>query len=191
LVAAGFLVVAGWWFIRNKVLYGQFLATKRSEDYLKAFFAATAPWGSHLFFSLLPHVFLQTTWYAQPNLSLPAAANWILGLAALSCLGIGTWRMAQARQDAPTRRTGFLLIACVLAAIAAVAVNIHATTIADARVAFVALSAFSLLIVTGTARIASVLKSSAGQFGLWAWPAVMLMADVYVLARFVVPLGGL
>ena len=77
-----FLAVSGWWFVRNKHLYGQYLASKKSEQYLSAHFLLhPLPWTTHLFLSTFPHALLITTWYAQPNLLLSVNVN--IGLAVI------------------------------------------------------------------------------------------------------------
>jgi len=49
-------------------------------------------------FNQVPEVFLQTTWYGQPNLSLPAAVNDILAVVGLLCLVVGAWVLVARRQ---------------------------------------------------------------------------------------------
>ena len=63
--------------------------------------------------------------------------------------------------------------------------------VGDARVAFVALSAFAIVQVVGASRLVSDLSSRSELLILLAWPTVLFAVDIYVLCRFLIPLGGL
>jgi hypothetical protein len=196
IAVAGFLAVSGWWFIRNKMLYGQFLASSKSEGYLKAFVGGAHPvaWSTHLLFRQVPEVFLQTTWYGQPNLSLPAAVNDILAAVGLLCLVVGAWVLVTRQR--PKRLTvpplsAVALLGCIVGGLSAVIINIKTTSIGDARVAFVGIAAFAIVLALGSTRLVERLNPRWSPMGTWAWPAVLLALDAYVVARFLIPLGGL
>ncbi len=196
LAVVAFLAVSGWWFIRNKILYGQWLASRRSEGYLKAFLGGAHPvsWSSHLLFHEVPQVFLQTSWYGQPNLSLPTWMNGVLAAAGLGCLAVGTWALVSRRPRARLTVPGLsaaALVGCILGGLIAVIINIKTTSIGDARVAFVGIAAFATVLVMGSTRLVERVKPRLAPIGLWAWPAVLLALDVYVVVRFLIPLGGL
>ena len=73
IAVVAFLAVSGWWFIRNRILYGQFLASRRSEGYLKAFLGR-CPSGRLEFTPALPSsasgvLPVQLVWTAQSVLA--------------------------------------------------------------------------------------------------------------------------
>jgi hypothetical protein len=196
IAVVGFFAVSGWWFIRNKIVYGQFLASSRSEGYLKAFVGGAHPvaWSTHLLFHQVPAVFWQTTWYGQPNLSLPAVVNDILAAVGLLCLVAGAWVLVTRRR--PKRLTvpplsAAALLGCIVGAVIAVIINIKTTSIGDARVAFVGIAAFAIVLALGSTRLVERLNPRWSSMGTWAWPAVLLALDAYVVVRFLIPLGGL
>ena len=88
-----FLVVSGWWFIRNRSLYGQFLATNASETYLRkmTFYLHPVPWSSFMFVHELPETLWWTLWYLQPGSALPAWINDVLIVSALLCVAGAVW----------------------------------------------------------------------------------------------------
>ena len=69
--------------------------------------------------------------------------------------------------------------------------NLKLTSIGDARLTFVALSTIALVSVVGSMRLASWMSPTLRHVGLLLWPAVFLVLDLYVIVRFLVPLGGL
>jgi Dolichyl-phosphate-mannose-protein mannosyltransferase len=205
IVAVAFVAVSGWWFIRNKHLYGQFLAGNKSNSYLVG--SHPTPFSLHLLFVTLPHALFETTWYAQPNLLLPVWMNFALGVLGLLGLAAGAFEVLARwpRVFTPlTRLSGVALIGCILAGIAAVFVVMmsgaslylaelfgEGTMVGDARVAFVALSAFAVVEVVGAARLVGCFPSRSELLGVLVWPTVFFAVDIYVLFRFLVPLGGL
>jgi Dolichyl-phosphate-mannose-protein mannosyltransferase len=191
---AGFLAVSGWWFLRNRRLYGQFLATNKSEHYLPPLFFHPLRWDAHLFLNTFPHALFSTTWYAQPNLLLPFWMNLTLASVGILCLVIGAWAITTLKnRDSSwlSRLPGLALPGCVIAGLIAVFVNLKETSIGDARLAFVGLSAFAILLVAGSARLSAVIFPSARWVGVVLWPIIFIGIDIFVLIRFVVPLGGL
>jgi len=196
IAVVGFFAVSGWWFVRNKILYGQFLASRKSEGYLKAFVGGAHPvaWTTHLLFNQVPEVFLQTTWYGQPNLSLPAAVNDILAVVGLLCLVVGAWVLVARRQPkwlTVPPLSAVALLGCIVGGLIAVIINIKTTSIGDARVAFVGIAAFAMVLALGSTRLVERINPRWAPMGMWAWPTVLLALDAYVVVRFLVPLGGL
>jgi hypothetical protein len=192
----GFFAVSGWWFIRNKILYGQFLASRKSEGYLKAFLGGAHPvaWSTHLLLHQVPEVFLQTTWYGQPNLSLPMAVNDFLAAVGLLCLVVGAWVLVTRRQSkwlTVPPLSAVALLGCIVGGLIAVIINIKTTSIGDARVAFVGIAAFAIVLTLGSTRLFERINPRWAPIGMWAWPTVLLALDAYVVVRFLVPLGGL
>ncbi len=196
IAVVAFLAVSGWWFIRNRILYGQFLASRRSEGYLKAFLGGAHPvaWSSHLLFHQVPQVFFQSSWYGQPNLSLPTWVNGVLAAVGLWCLAVGAWvlvfRPSPVWLTVP-RLSAAALLGCILGGLIAVIINIKTTSIGDARVAFVGIAAFAMVLVLGGRRSVERVSPRLAPVGVLAWPTVLLALDVYVIVRFLLPLGGL
>ena len=189
----GFLATSAWWFLRNHRLYGQFLASNSSERSLGVF-ARPIPWTAHLFLVQLPHVLWQSTWYAQLLLELPDWVNDVLAALAVPCLAVGAWVvlfrplwMSKGLQGLP----GVALVGCLLGGLATEVGHIKTTSIGDSRLAFVCLAAAAVVLVVGTARIASAVGVRLGTASLFAWPLILLLLDAYVLIRFLIPLGGL
>ena len=93
LCGSGFLAVSLWWFVRNKALYGQFLATRASLAYLKAWAPALVvpvSWtNAARFVHLVPSQLFKSVWYdgSWNQLLLPTWMNsalWVF--AALSVI---------------------------------------------------------------------------------------------------------
>jgi hypothetical protein len=194
LAVAGFIAVSGWWFVRNKQLYGQFLATKTSEHYLQAFYLHPVPWSFHIVFNTLPQTLLTNTWYTQLDEYLPLSTDKALGDMALACLVAGGYFIF----TTPTRRShrppilsSGALVGSIVAGIAAVLITIQATSIGNTRVAFVGLTGFAVVEVIGISRLAGRINPRLELAGLVVWPAVLLALDLYVLVHFLIPLGGL
>lgn len=195
IVAAAFLAVSGWWFIRNKHLYGQFLATRRSEGYLGTFLAHPVPWSWHIVVVQVPRYLLEMTWYQQPNLTLPAWADWALAVVGLGTLFIGSWDALSRSRDELSRSvpllSGIALVAVVVSGFVAMVINVKTTSLSDARILFVALAPIAVLTTGGAVHLARWAGHRFQVMGPAFWPAVLLAADLYVVIRYLVPLGGL
>lgn len=98
LALVGYFSVSGWWFLQNHHLYGQFLATNASEQYLRYFILYPHPWSQNLLFHLYPRTVEVTTWYNQPNLSLPDWLNVVMAVLVVPCLFVGVWAMLRHRR---------------------------------------------------------------------------------------------
>jgi hypothetical protein len=194
LAVGGFVVVSGWWFIRNKTLYGQFLATKRGESYLAAFLLRPVPWSAHLLFEQYPRTLLDTTWYAQPNLSLPLWADALLSAVGLVGLVLGGWAvLADDRWHSSLRQSlsGLAMLGCIVGGLGAVLLNMKTTSIGDARLLFVAIAAVAFVVTVGSVRLVRMVSPRLEQWGLVVWPVALLVADLWVVVHFLIPYGGL
>jgi hypothetical protein len=189
-----FFAVSGWWFIRNKHLYGQYLASRASENYLSHYLLHPLPWNSDLFTQVFLRTFFVSTWYSQPNILLPDWMDRILAVMALVCLAVGTVFILACRRGDSSRMpglSGLAFVGCVAAGIVAVLITIRSTSIGDARVAFVGLTAFAGIVTIGSARLFRLVHRRMEPVGLFLWPAVLMAVDIYVLVQFLIPLGGL
>ena len=194
LALLGFFAVSGWWFIRNKQLYGQFLATRSSEDYLRALvFLHPVPWTSSLIFNELPSTLWLSMWYLQPNLVLPHWISAALSIVVLLTLAAGAGVMlvgGQWRLRPSQRLSAVGLLGCIVAGVIAVVIVIKSVGYGDARLAYVGLSAFAIVLTAAMGRILSRTPRLA-PVGIMMWPAALFALDMYVIAHFLVPLGGL
>jgi 4-amino-4-deoxy-L-arabinose transferase-like glycosyltransferase len=199
IAAGGFVVVSGWWFVRNQVLYGQFLATRATEAYLKSWDAALiepVSWTDAARFTrFVPSSLYHSVWYDG------AANQWLLpnwmdnvlwALAGLSVVSAAGAFATRGRPAALALKGGLLaglaVAGSVLAGIVAVVLIAQTTTQAEGRIAFIGLVGFAIVLVLGT---------DAGRSqGRWRaavllWPAILVGVNLYVLAKFLLPLGGL
>jgi hypothetical protein len=207
MVVVPFLAISGWWFIRNKHLYGQFLASTKSNSYMLGFTPPRIPWSAHLIFVTFPHALFGTTWYAQPNLLLPSWMNVVLAVIAVPCLVVGAYVVIAERRRVSGELTlwsGLALVGSIVGGLAAILIVIQSgnalflsqslglgTGVGDARVGFIALSAFAIVAVVGAVRLAGSVSDRVQWLGLYLWPAIFFAVDLYVVFRFLIPLGGL
>jgi Dolichyl-phosphate-mannose-protein mannosyltransferase len=194
LAVIAFLGVSGWWFVRNHHLYGQFLATNASEQYLKAFLLRPIPWSSNLLFSAYPKTALYFSWWNQPDLMLPSWLNHALAVPAVLCLLLGAWAVVRHRRWVSERLgtvAAISLLGCVVAGLLAMLIILKDTSLADVRDAFGALAAIAILLTVGSVRILTRASSRLEMVGVAFWPVVLFALDLYVLIRFLIPLGGL
>jgi hypothetical protein len=59
------------------------------------------------------------------------------------------------------------------------------------RDAFGALAAIAIVVTVGSARILTRINSRLEVVGVAFWPVVLLALELYVLIRFLIPLGAL
>lgn len=192
-----------WWFIRNKALYGQFLATKVTLAYLKAWLPPLiepVPWtDAERFLVFVPRNLYRSTWYdgGWNQWVMPKWLNapvWCLaGLSALSALVL----MARRHRGSPLRDdlSAPALAAVpgsVLAGIVAVEVIAQTTYQAEARVAFAGLVGFGLLLVMGTDWPRPPASPRRWwSYAIFTWPAVLVGLNAYIFSTYLVPLRGL
>jgi hypothetical protein len=130
-------------------------------------------------------------WDGQPNLSLPTWTEWVLALLAIPCLIAGCWASLASRRWISSRLSVVSILACIVGGLVAVLFNMKTTSIGDARVAFVGLSAIALVLSIGAIAIFKRIGPRWEPFGPFLWPIVFIAVSCYVLADFLIPLGGL
>ena len=200
LAGTGFLATSLWWFIRNKVLYGQFLASRASLAYLRAWLAplvVPVPWtNTHRFLHFVPAQLFRSTWYdgGWNQFALPkwmSAGLWALAAVSIVSAGAAFRRRATSGSFSPwvSGPALWATVGSVLAGIAAVLIIAKTTTQAEGRVAFVGLVGFALLLVVGTD--AGRARGSLARAAVFAWPAMLLGVNVYVAYSYLVPFRGL
>jgi hypothetical protein len=182
LLAVGcFLVVAGWWYVRNAALYGDPLASQTAQAYLTkiVIFGASIVRSPP---SLSPHVIhdslitlSHSVWYDAGfnQLRLPHSFDFVVLAIAAVCI------VAAFRSRIPGL---LLLVACALGSVIAWLMIIRVTTLAEGRYLLVAIVPWAALLVAGA--------TYAGRnrwMGLWLWPTIMLGLDGYVLAHWLIP----
>jgi hypothetical protein len=207
IVVVSFLAISGWWFIRNKHLYGEFLANTKSNSYMLGFTPPRIPWTGHLIFVTFPHALFETTWYAQPNILLPSWMNVVLAVIAVPCLLVGAYVVIAERRRVSGQLTlwsGLALVGSIVGGLAAILIVIQSgnalflsqslglgTGVGDARVGYIALSAIAIVAVVGAVRLSQSMNARLEWIGLSLWPAMFFAVDLYVVFRFLIPLGGL
>jgi 4-amino-4-deoxy-L-arabinose transferase-like glycosyltransferase len=200
LAVAGALAASLWWFVRNIVTYGQFLASRATLAYLKAWLpplVVPVSWtNTGRFLHFVPSQLFRSVWYdgGWNQFDLPKWMNLVLWiLAALSMISAAMvlrtrgWRGALRPSVSRLALCG--IAGAVLAGIAAVLVIAQTTTQAEGRVAFVGLVGFAILLVLGTAP--GTTRNRLAQTAVFAWPAILVAVNIYVFSNYLVPLGGL
>jgi cytochrome bd-type quinol oxidase subunit 2 len=199
LALGSFVVVAGWWFARNIRLYGDPLAREESNEYLQTAIPGLndpAPWfETERFFNFVPENLVQTSWYTGGwnQLFAPFAANLALTLlAAVSIFGAGR-ALVHPRSVALAleRRTYAAVAACAAPGLVAVVLIAKDTLQAEGRIMFVGLSAFAVLTVSGFVAATGAVSERGQRIAAFTWPTVLLIFNLYVLARYVWPLRHL
>jgi hypothetical protein len=117
-----------------------------------------------------------------------------LAVLAILCLGVGAWVILANRHQISVGLgllSGLTLLGCIAGGIVTEVFHIKTTSIGDARLAFVCLTALGVVLVIGSVRIFSGTHSRLAPVGLFFWPIIFLALDLYVLTHFLIPLGGL
>lgn len=195
IAAAAFLATSGWWFVRNYHLYGDVLAQHATNAYLQKLIPgliAPVPWSNtERFLHFVPNSLMDTVWYdgGWNQFQAPSAFSAVLsGLALVSLVGaiIGLVRGGAFGESRDSRRVGLVLALTVLAGLAAVLAVAKDSTQAEGRVAYVGLSAFAVLVITGT--VDTFGRSPKVRAALLAvWPLLLTLFNLYVFMRFVFP----
>jgi hypothetical protein len=200
LAVAGALAASLWWFVRNKVMYGQFLASRATLAYLKAWLPpliVPVSWtNTGRFLHFVPSQLFRSVWYdgGWNQFDLPKWMNlalWILAALSMisAAMALRTRGWGGALSPSVSRLALWGIAGAVLAGIAAVLVIAQTTTQAEGRVAFVGLVGFAILLVLGTAPNAT--RNRLAQAAVFAWPAILVAVNIYVFSNYLVPLGGL
>jgi hypothetical protein len=180
LIAVGcFALIAGWWFVRNAILYGDPLASAETRAYL-ADVPSIVPLvrdPPNLSPSVLSDgwaIGSHSTWYdgGWNQLQLPSTFDWVVW--ALAAISLGAAAISSIRDR---------LFLAIFALGGVIAWLILATTIpAEGRYLLVAIVAWAALFVAGAERLFGNRRAA-----LWVWPGIMLALDAYVLANWVIP----
>jgi Dolichyl-phosphate-mannose-protein mannosyltransferase len=199
LLGVGFLLVTGWWFLRNDDLYGDFLAREISRDYLRAglpgLIDPVSIFDADRFLYFLPETLFRSAWYAAGwnQFFGPFALNLLLWMVVGAALFAWTRVIVAGPREAGWtmgRREAVCLSVFASAGLAAVVLVALETTQAEGRVAFVGLSAFAIAAVAGLEQaVGGSTRVRAG--ALVAFPVLLLAYDGYVFARYVIPFRGL
>lgn len=183
LAGAAAVAVCGWWFVRNAVRYGDVLATRVTDDYLRAISGglglirprpALSP---AILAQQLPIVGHSTWWSGSwDQLQLPHAVDAVLWAAAAAC--------AVAALATPPGRHAVVLLASA-ASVAAWLLIVRQTTHGQGRYLLTGITAWAVVLVAGSARLLPGRRHA-----VWLWPALLLAVDVFVVATELVPYGG-
>jgi 4-amino-4-deoxy-L-arabinose transferase-like glycosyltransferase len=195
IAAAAFLATSGWWFVRNYMLYGDILAQHATNTYLQKLIpglVAPVPWSdTERFLDFVPNNLMHTVWYDggwnqfQAPSPFTAALSY-LAIVALIDVILGLVRGGSFGEARNSRRIGLALALTVLAGLAAVLAVAQDSTQAEGRVAYIGLSAFAVLVITGT--VNSVGRSWRVRAALLAlWPLLLSLFNLYVFTHFVLP----
>ena len=144
LLGVGFLLVSGWWFLRNDDLYGEYLAREISRDYLRSgipgLIDPVSLFDADCFLYFLPETLFRSAWYAGGwnQFFGPFALNLLLWMAVGAALF--AWArviLAGPREAGWTigRRKAVTLSLFALAGLVAVILVALDTTQAEGRVA--------------------------------------------------------
>jgi hypothetical protein len=156
-------------------------------------FFHTVPWNLSYFAHEVFREFWLSSWYLQPNLELPVFLNTVLGLCVLGSVILAIWSMLVRPHGVSfgQRLSLVSLFAVLLGGILAVVLIIKSVGYSDARLAYVGISAFAIVLVKGTSALGPQRLTRISRHAPFAWPAAMFALDIFVLARFLAPLGGL
>jgi hypothetical protein len=86
---------------------------------------------------------------------------------------------------------GLSLLACIVAGFLAMLIIIKDTSLGDVRDVLGSLAAIAIVLTVGSLRILTRVSPRLELVGVALWPILLLGLDLYVLARFLIPLGGL
>jgi 4-amino-4-deoxy-L-arabinose transferase-like glycosyltransferase len=200
LAVAGALAASLWWFVLNKALYGQFLASRATLAYLKAWLpplVVPVSWtNTGRFLHFVPSQLFRSVWYdgGWNQFDLPRWMNVLLWfLAALSMISAAVMLRAKRWRGALRPSVSGLALwgiaGALLAGIAAILIIAQTTTQAEGRVGFVGLVGFAILLVLGTAP--GTTQNRLARAAVFAWPAALVAVNIYVFSNYLVPLGGL
>lgn len=187
-LAVTFLAVTGWWFVHNYALYHSFLATDASNAYLRKMIRgliAPVSWTDNRMLDWVPSRLVQNGFYEGGfnQFAAPALINLLLWAIAVICLAEATRKIVRERDWHLQGGLCLLAICCGLLAILLVAKD---ATQAESRLAYVALTAFALLMVVGLQEFLGRGKL-AFKAAVFTWPLILALFNLYVFVRFVWP----
>lgn len=201
LAVACFVAVSGWWFARDHRLYGQFLASRATQAYLSRYgygLVSPVPWTDlGRFLRFVPSHLYHSLWYdgSGNQWLLP---NWMNNLLWVAAALSGLVALSRLVKPASRRRylrpVGTLacaqVVGALVAGLAAVLIIAKTTTQAEGRIAFTGLAAFAAVLALGTMPGGRPWGWPRAALAL-GWPLVLVAVNAWVIATYVVPLGGL
>jgi 4-amino-4-deoxy-L-arabinose transferase-like glycosyltransferase len=188
--------VSGWWFIRNEWTYGQLLATSATNQALRKLLPGLIlnyPLDDlHRYLVEIPIGVAQTLWYVggENQLTIPNAWSELLGAVAVLLIVVALLPNVGWFGRAPSLGEGSsaaLLVAVLVGGVAAAEIIGQATTQVQGRYLYGGLAGLAILSVAGAARLARLLRLPL-TVGVLFWPALLAVLNVYVIARYLVPL---
>ena len=185
LLALGcFAALCGWWYVRNAILYGNPLATGATVHYLSRdpALAGLIRNPPELSWAVLRSSLTglgRSTWYdgGWNQLLLPAAVNIAVWVAAAASLGAGF---------VSALRGKLVLAAAAIGSLVGWVLLIRYTTQPEGRYLLVAIVPWATFLVAGAMALAARRAAAS-----WAWPAIFLAIDAYVLAKWLIPFAHL
>lgn len=178
------VAVCGWWFVWNVVRYGDPLAVAQTTRYLRAEFPglnlirAVPSSSPRTILDAVPQL-VHSTWYSGgwDQLLLPGWVDtclWVLaGLSLLAALATRLGRTP-------------VVWAAALASVAVWVAIVRQTPHGQGRYLLTGVAAWSTLFVSGSSRL-----PRAESWAIWLWPLTFVSVDLWVVATYLVPYGGL
>jgi uncharacterized membrane protein len=176
--------------MHNYVHYGEWLALRVSSERLATILPRTLQpvhgFDIDRFLDFVPSTLFRTFWYngSFNQLVAPFAFYAVLWFLASLCLGHAFLTQLIGKSTSCDKRL-FLVWIAAFAGILAVVLIARQTMQAEGRIAFVSLSAFAVLLTSGSRLYFA--QSRAPWLGFLLWPLSMLSFDAYIFMRFVWP----
>lgn len=181
LVVGGFLIVAGWWFVRNRVLYGDPTGT----NMMLSIYGGRDGWPAHL---VLPEVLgtFRSYWAVFAcELRFPRPVYWVFGL--LVGLGVAGWARGWRLASRDSRWTAGLLLAW-LGVVTVFWVRWNQITYAPlGRLFFQADAAIGALLGYGLSQLTSRARWVLAGVGVGLWALALTGALFIVRPAFALP----
>ncbi|HET7060326.1 MAG TPA: hypothetical protein VFH99_03375 [Candidatus Saccharimonadales bacterium] len=199
LYAGGFMLLCAWWLLYNWKMYGDPIAQAASNNYLEAaipgLIKPVSWFNTQRFIHFLPSELHSTAWYdgGWNQLILPGWVNTSLwALAFISFVGVGVYMRKYVRHwySGEWWRALFLVTA-VATGLLTTYIIARTTVQAEGRVAYIGLSAFAIFCTVGLATVLARVSIHLNNAGLFLWPAILALVNVYVLLHILIPLHAL
>jgi hypothetical protein len=136
--------------------------------------------------NVIPQTLFRTFWYdgGFNQLVTPFAIYWLLWLVAGICFA-QAFKSQLANTGRLALKNALLVWLAALSGLLAVLAIAHNSAQAEGRLGFVALPAFAVLLTSGSEAYFN--GTNLRRLGLLLWPGIILLLDIYVFARFVLP----
>jgi hypothetical protein len=199
LYGGGFLLVCGWWLIFNWGAYGDPLAQAASNNYLipaiPGLIKPVSWFNDQRFLHFMPSQLHVTVWYdaGWNQLILPIWMNtalWLLTFISFAFAGLHAIRHFTTWNNVKKWSLAFATLA-VFAGLLTTYIIARTTVQAEGRVAYIGLSAFAFLCVTGLTVLCARLAPRLRLVGLMAWPLAFALVNVYVFLHILIPVHAL